>query len=146
MAFVSYEGAWPVPVRDGDRISSLHQALVSGDFFDVVGAQPVLGRGLRPEDDVVGAAPVVVLSHAAWQRQFGGTTDVLGRQFVLHGNGVTYTIVGVMPQGFDYPKGAGFWAALVPMRTLPGTDSTVADVDLIGRLRPGATPSPPGTS
>ena len=139
MAFVSYEGAWPVPIRDGDRISSLHQALVSGDFFDVVGAQPVLGRGLRPEDDVVGATPVVVLSHAAWQRQFGGTADVLGRQFVLHGNGVTYTIVGVMPQGFDYPKGSGFWAALVPMRTLPRTDSTVADVDLIGRLRPGTT-------
>ena len=136
-AFVTYEGAWPVPIRYGDRISNLHQALVSGDFFDVVGAAPLLGRGLRPEDDVVGARPVVVLSHGTWQHHFGGTPDVLGRQFILHANGVTYTIVGVMPQGFDYPRGAGFWASLVPMRTPAGSDTTVTDVDVIARLRPG---------
>jgi putative ABC transport system permease protein len=139
-AFATYEGAWPIPIRDGERISRLRQALVSGEFFDVLGGQPILGRALRAEDDVIGAAPVVVLSHAAWQRHFSGSTDVLGRQIVVHGNGVAYSIVGVMPQGFDYPRGADFWAALVPMRTTPGTDSTFADVDVVGRLRPGATP------
>lgn len=140
VAFASYEGAWPIPIRDGDRISRLRQALVSGEFFDVLGGRPILGRALRAEDDVIGAAPVVVLSHAAWQRHFGGSAEVLGRQIVVHGNGVAYRIVGVMPQGFDYPRGADFWTALVPMRTTPGTDSTIADVDLVGRLRPGATP------
>ncbi len=138
-AFATYEGAWPIPIRDGERISRLRQALVSGEFFDVLGGQPILGRALRAEDDVIGAAPVVVLSHTAWQRHFGGSADVLGRQIVVHGNGVAYNIVGVMPQGFDYPRGADFWAALVPVRTTPGTDSTFADVDLVGRLRPSAT-------
>src|SRR3989442_201463 len=56
----------------------------------------------------------------------------------MHGNGVAYTIVGVMPQGLDYPRGADIWARLVPARTRPATDSTVADVEVIGRLRPGA--------
>lgn len=138
-AFVSYEGAWPVPVRDGERIARLSQALVSGDFFDLLGGQPILGRGLRAEDDMIGAAPVVVLSHSAWQRHFGGSAEVLDRTIVLHGNGVAYRIVGVMPLGFDYPRGAEFWAPLVPMRTTPGTDSTIADVDVIGRLRAGTS-------
>src|SRR6266480_5373277 len=139
VAFSGYEGAWPRPIRDGERISRLRGALVSGEFFDVLGAQPVLGRALRAADDVVGAAPVVVLSHGIWQRQFGGDAKVLGRQIVTYGTGVAYTIVGVMPQGLDYPRGADMWAPLVPARTRPGTDSTVADVEVIGRLRPGAT-------
>src|SRR2546422_352399 len=138
VAFFGYEGAWPRPIRDGERISRLRGALVSGEFFDVLGAQPVLGRALHAADDVVGAAPVVVLSHGIWQRQFGGDAKVLGRQIVTYGTGVAYTIVGVMPQGLDYPRGADIWAPLVPARTRPGTDSTVADVEVIGRLRPGA--------
>jgi len=138
VAFFGYEGAWPRPIRDGERISRLRAALVSGEFFDVLGAQPVLGRALHAGDDVVGAAPVVVLSHGIWQRQFGGDAKVLGRQIVTYGTGVAYTIVGVMPQGLDYPRGADIWAPLVPARTRPGTDSTVADVEVIGRLRPGA--------
>src|SRR5438445_11876795 len=138
VAFFGYEGAWPRPIRDGERISRLRAALVSGEFFDVLGAQPVLGRALHAGDDVVGAAPVVVLSHGIWQRQFGGDPKVLGRQIVMHGNGVGYTIVGVIARGLDYPGGADIWAPLVPARTRPGTDSTVADVELIGRLRPGA--------
>src|SRR3989442_10781055 len=137
-AFFGYEGAWPRPIRDGERISRLHKALVSGEFFDVLGAQPVLGRALHAADDVIGAAPVLVLSHGVWQRQFGGDAKVLGRQIVMYGNGVAHTIVGVMPQGLDYPRGAEIWAPLVPARTRPGTDSTVADVEVIERLRPGA--------
>jgi predicted permease len=141
VAFSTYEGAWPQPIRDHGGVSRLRQALVSGDFFEVLGAAPVLGRALRPSDDVMGASPVVVLSHGAWLRQFGGDSAVLGRQIVLHGNGIAYTIVGVMPQGLDYPRGTDFWAPLVPARTKPGTDSTVADVDLIARLRLGVPTS-----
>src|SRR5947207_9014112 len=139
VAFFGYEGAWPMPIRDGERIARLRGAIVSGEFFDVLGAQPVLGRALHAADDVVGAAPVLVLSHGVWQRQFGGDANVLGRQIVMYGNGVAHTIVGVMPQGLDYPRGADMWRPLVPARTRPGTDSTVADVEVIGRLRPGAT-------
>ena len=77
IAFWTYEGAVPVAVRDGGELSRLRRALVSGDFLAVLGVEPVLGRMLRPEDDVRGAAPVLVLSHRAWQERYGGSADVV---------------------------------------------------------------------
>ena len=139
VGFFAYEGAWPTAIRDGEGITRLRRALVSGNYFDVVGARPVLGRALRPEDDVIGAAPVVVLSHAAWRTHFGGDSAAVGRSILLHEVGVMHTIVGVMPQGLDFPRGTELWAAIVPSRTQPGSDSTFAHVDVIGRLAEGAT-------
>jgi predicted permease len=132
VAFFSYYGAGPKPIRDGDQISRLRRALVSGDFFDVLGARPALGRALRPADDVTGAGPVAVLSHGAWQRRFGGDPGVLGRQILTYDEGVAYTIVGVMPRGLDYPRGTDFWAPVVPS-TIP------KDMYVIGRLAAGRT-------
>ena len=140
-AFAAYEGAWPTAFRDGENVRRLSRALVSGNYFDVLGAQPVLGRALRPNDDAIGAAPVVVLSHGAWRRHFGSDPRVIGRPLVLHENGSAHTIVGVMPAGLEYPRGADLWAALIPAKTRPGTDSTFAHVDIIGRLAPNATPA-----
>src|SRR5438874_41163 len=130
VAFFSYYGAGPKPIRDGDQISLLRRALVSGEFFDVLGARPLLGRALRAADDVTGAAPVLVLSYGAWQRRFGGDPHVLGRQVLTYDDGVAYTIVGVMPQGLDYPRGTDFWAPVVPS-TVP------KDLYVIGRLAVG---------
>ena len=130
-------GAAPLPIRDADQISRLRRALVSGEFFNVLGVRPELGRALRPEDDVYGAAPVIVLSYAAWQRRFGGDSHVLGRQLVMYEDGVPYTIVGVMPQGLDYPRGTDFWtpvAASIAPKGLP-----FISLHVIGRLAPRAT-------
>ena len=138
VAFSAYEGSWPTPIRDGDRIYRLRGALVSGEFFDVLGVQPVLGRALRPPDDVWGAAPVVVLSHGAWQRRFGGDPHVLGRQIVTYTDNVTHTIVGVMPQGLEYPRGTEVWAPI--MRAIPPKSLAFGAVYLIGRLAPGRRP------
>jgi putative ABC transport system permease protein len=138
-ALFLYNGAVPVPVRDGDRISRLRRALVSGEFFDVLGARALLGRALRPADDVRGAEPVAVLSHAVWQRRFNKDPGVLGRRVVLYGDGTPYTIVGVMPQGLDYPKGTDLWAPVVPSMS-PETLSLMAFY-VVGRLAPGATPA-----
>src|SRR5262245_382402 len=138
-ALFLYNGAVPVPVRDGDRISRLRRALVSGEFFEVLGARALLGRALRPADDVQGAEPVAVLSHAAWQRRFNRDPGVLGRRIVLYGDGTAYTIVGVMPQGLGYPKGTDFWAPVVPSMS-PETLSQMAFY-VIGRLVSGATPA-----
>lgn len=132
VAFFAYYGAGPKPIRDGDQISRLRRALVSGEFFDVLGAQPALGRTLRATDDVAGAAPVLVLSYGAWQRRFGGDPHVLGRQVLTYDDGVAYTIIGVMPRGLDYPSGTDFWAPVVPS-TIP------KDLYVIGRLAPGRT-------
>lgn len=132
LASFSYYGALSKPIRDGDEISRLSRALVSGEFFDVLGARPALGRALHATDDVSGAAPVAVLSYGAWQRRFGGDRAVLGRQLLTYDDGVAYTIVGVMPQGLDYPRGTDFWVPVVPS-TIP------KDMYVIGRLAPGAT-------
>ncbi len=138
-AFYGYEGAVPKPVLEGDQVTRLHRALVSGDFFSVLGTPPALGRALRPEDDRPGAAPVVVLSHRAWQARFGGSPDVLDRRIRMQDDGIDYRVVGVMPQGLEYPKGVDVWApvlAATPERNLP-----FVAVHLLGRLRDGAVPA-----
>ena len=139
VASVSYYGATPLPVLDGGELSRLRRSLVSGEFFGVLGAEPVLGRALRPEDDLRGAAPVLVLSHRAWRERFGGAADVLGRRIVMHGDGVAYTVVGVMPQGLDYPRGTDAWAAV--LAATPEREAQFIALNVIGRLAPGATPA-----
>lgn len=137
VAFVSYYGALPQPVRDGDRIARLRRSMVSGNFFDVLGAKPALGRALRSSDDARGAAPVVVLSYATWRERFAGDPHVLGRQLRTYGDDRSYTIVGVMPRGLEYPAGTDFWAPIVAPAS-PEQRSFIL-LDMVGRLRPGST-------
>jgi putative ABC transport system permease protein len=138
-ALFLYNGASPLPIREGDRVSRLRRALVSGEFFDVLGARAALGRALRPADDVRGAAPVLVLSDAAWRQRFNSDPHVLGRQVAMYGDGTPYTVVGVMPQGLDYPKGTDFWAPVVPSISPEGL--SLMGFYVLGRLTPGATPA-----
>jgi predicted permease len=75
-------------------------AIVSGNFFDVIGVRAQLGRVISPEDDKTpGAHPVAVISQGLWQRRFAGDANVVGRQLLLNGN--TFTVIGVLPPGFD---------------------------------------------
>jgi putative ABC transport system permease protein len=144
IGFVDYNGAWPRPIRDGDLIYRLRQGQVSGNYFDVLGARAVIGRPLRAEDDVVGAAPVMVLSFGAWQGRFGGDSAVIGRRVLLHDVGITYTVVGVMPQGLDYPLHTEFWIPIVPATTHGTADSSsTAAIHIVARLAPNATPAAP---
>lgn len=94
---------------------------------------------MRPDDDVAGAAPVVVLSHGAWQRVFGGDPRAVGRQLVMHETGAAHTIVGVMRPGLDHPRGADFWAPVVPNSRPLGDDPAYAELNVLGRLRPRAS-------
>jgi predicted permease len=137
--FFGYGGALLVPVRDGNSVFRVRQSLVSGGYFELLGVRPVLGRTLLPEDDVVGAAPVIVLSHGAWQRYFGGDPQVVGRRLVIHATGVAHSIVGVMPLGLDYPQGSDFWAPVIPNSGPLGDDPVYAELNVLGRLRSGAT-------
>jgi predicted permease len=138
-AFFGYEGASEIAARDGDRVTALRQTVVGGDFFGVLAARPALGRALGPDDDRFGSTPVAVLSYAAWQREFGGATSVIGRRVAVHETGRTYTIVGVMPQGLDYPRGTDFWVSVFPGN--PADVLATRSFDVIGRLVPGATPA-----
>ena len=78
---------------------TLRAALVSANFFSILGIQPTLGRGFLPEDDTrATAAPVVVLSHAVWQQRLASDPAIVGKALTL--NGRDYTVVGVAPAAF----------------------------------------------
>ena len=81
-----------------DRSRLAMGEVVTGNYFQVLGVQPALGRTLLPEDDVKGAPRVVVLSHRAWIRDFGASPAVIGQTLRIHGQ--SYSIVGVARAGF----------------------------------------------
>ncbi|MGH9386549.1 MAG: ABC transporter permease [Vicinamibacterales bacterium] len=73
--------------------------LVSGNYFDVIGLKPAAGRLFTAEDDKTpGAHPVLVLSHAYWQRRFAGDLSIVGREVSI--NNTPMTVIGVAPEGF----------------------------------------------
>ncbi|HEV2287432.1 MAG TPA: ABC transporter permease [Candidatus Acidoferrales bacterium] len=73
---------------------------ISAGFFSTLGVNPILGRAFRPEDDQLGAAPVVILGGGLWQRRFASSPDIIGKSIVL--NGASYTIIGVIPPSFTF--------------------------------------------
>jgi putative ABC transport system permease protein len=87
-----------------ERISG---ARVASSFFAVMGVTPTMGRTFLPEDDVVGKAGVVVLGYGLWTRRFGSDPQVLGKSLTLDGQ--SYRVVGVMQDGFQFPRGVDLW-------------------------------------
>ena len=140
VAAAGYNGALPSVAVESGATTRIRTAPVSGDFFRVLGVSPALGRALEPGDDRPGTANVLVLSHGLWQRRYGGARDVVGHLLTIDGK--PFSIVGVAPPGLDYPRGAEAWMSLGGFAsTLAGTPfgEAVRDLDLVGRLRPGAT-------
>jgi len=88
----------PLNLRTGSGPERVWGLLVSGNYFDVLGLAPALGRGFDPEDRVPEANPVAVFSYAYWQRHFSADPAIVGRSVVL--NGRAFTVVGVAPEGF----------------------------------------------
>jgi predicted permease len=132
---------WPVVLELADAPIRISSAGVSASFFDTLGVAPALGRALTPEDDHPNAAQVVVLSHAAWVRLFGGDASVVGRTIQLNG---WFTVVGVMPRDFDYPRGTDVWLPVSPILAAASRQDVDAFRDVgvlfvIGRLRDGVT-------
>src|SRR3982751_4141514 len=77
---VAHWGAPPAPIVDGDRPLVINRTTVTGNFFDILGARPLLGRLIRPSDEEPGAESVVVLSYGAWKRYFAGDTAIVGKR------------------------------------------------------------------
>src|SRR5262249_25482939 len=105
--------------NDG-QAERIETAVTSGNFFEVLGAQPQAGRLFAPADEQAGHAPVVVLSHKLWLKRFGGAADAIGQQLTLDGKG--YTVVGVAPAGFQYPNKTELW--FPPLRLAPEINET----------------------
>jgi putative ABC transport system permease protein len=94
----------------GDQPESLTGIATSASLFSVLGVQPAIGRDFFAEEDAPGRNRVVILSQGLWQRRFGGDKDILDKPIQL--NGESYTVIGVMPQGFQYPDTAEMWVPL----------------------------------
>jgi predicted permease len=137
VAGVEYTGAGPVVMVEGGSASYISTASVTGDFFDVLGVEPMLGRALNRTDGVTGAENVLVLTHRVWERRYGGSRDVIGRRVTVGER--SFTIIGVMPPDVEYPRGVEAWMTVAAHTSILTNPAFRVDVDLIARLRPGAT-------
>src|SRR6266480_3386473 len=111
---------------------------VTWNFFDTLGAEPILGRTFTPDDDRSGSPHVVILSEGLWQGRYDGDPKIIGRNITIGGE--AYTVVGVMPGKFQFPLMgiANLWTPLAL------TDKQRADrggswLPAFGRLKPGVT-------
>jgi hypothetical protein len=111
---------------------------VSANFFSVLGLPPALGRTFADEEDRPGGASVVIVSHDFWQQRLGGRADALGSTLPI--DGVTHTVVGVMPKAFRHPYRANVWLPLAISMT-PGAPNSGHYLYGVGRMRPGLTAS-----
>lgn len=91
-----------VLAREGGDPVQLDAARVSRGIFDVLGVQPVVGRGFTPEEDAPDGPPAAIVTHGFWQGAFGGDPDLLGRAVRL--DGVPVPVVGVLPPGIAFPN------------------------------------------
>jgi putative ABC transport system permease protein len=134
------------PTATTDMVEGLY---ASGGMFDMLGVPAVLGRTFTERDDVHGGGPdgpVAVISHAMWQRRYGGATDVVGK--ILSIERVPFTIVGVAPKGFFGPDVGRSFDVAVPLGTEPlvRRDDSALDgrttwwMNIMARLKPGQTP------
>jgi len=136
----------PMSISHESRNERIWGYLVSGNYFDVLGVQPFLGRYFTPEEDrTPGAYPLAVISYGCWQKRFASDRGIVGRALSL--NGRTFTVIGVAPQGFNGTEVAYGPEIFVPMAMAhevePGSnwlESRDSDnLFAVGRLKPGVT-------
>jgi predicted permease len=108
---------------------------VSADLFPTLGVAARLGRTLLPEDDRPGGPHVVVISDGFWRSRFGADTGAVGRSVTLGGE--PYTVVGVMPPGFELPTWSGDLIAPLALDEQTAQLRAVRFLTLVGRLKPG---------
>jgi putative ABC transport system permease protein len=119
--------------REPERV---HGAEVTSGYAATLAVSPVAGRPLTADDEKPDAAPVALIGFDLWQRRFGGRAEAIGS--TLQTDGDAYTIVGIMPRGFDIPSGASVWTAnRNRLDTLPLAQRAATTHAMIARLRPG---------
>ena len=119
-----------------DAVTVVQTGMVMAGFFPVIGVPPALGRVFTESEEVAGT-PVIVLGDRLWRAMFAADPAVIGRQVEL--NEEPYTIVGVMPSGFDYPMGAVHPDAFLPLSRRDYCCGRLGSQAAIARIRPGVT-------
>jgi predicted permease len=142
------------PISFGNNVRSevVLGAIVSANYFDVLGINPSFGRTFLPEEDrTPGAHPVVVLNHSFWQSRFNSDRTLVGQMIVL--NNRRFTVVGIAPPGFDGespPMKVSLWIPVMMMSTMrwepreslthdPLSNRQYENFSAIGRLKQGVS-------
>ncbi len=116
----------------------LESAKVSGSFFSVLGAQAAVGRVLSEGDDVLNGPKTVVISDRLWRERFNADPTLIGQSITL--SEANYTVIGVMPAKFEFPKGVDLW---LPFKTVVEARMTerygATFLTAVGRLKAGVT-------
>jgi predicted permease len=133
---------WSVTMRETNDASRINLGLVTGNFFEVMGLDAILGRVTRPDgDDGPGVPPVAVLTHDFWQRRFSGDSAILGRQLRLEGKSVT--VIGVLEPAPYFPDRVDAFTNMVVsdhhLSAQMVTGRSHRMTEMIARLAPDAT-------
>jgi len=139
-SFEQVAAFWPYQASNlyfGGEPERIPSAAVSHELFQVLATPPLIGRTFLPQEDSPGNDQVVVISHALWRRRFGSDPHLVGS--ALRIDGKSYTVVGVMPEGFSFPERAEMW---LPIAFSPDETKNRAAhiVHVIGRMKPGLRP------
>ena len=136
----------PLNLGHGEKPERVWAGIVSGNYFDVLGVKPLIGRMFLPEEDrTPNTHPVAVIGYGLWQRRFGGDPNVVGRKITL--NERDFTIIGVTPKDFGSPF-AGLaldvWTPVMMKDYVARPHFSLTDrgsrwLMVMGRLKPGAT-------
>src|SRR5215469_7416504 len=125
-------------LRGNTEAEDVHAAAVSPGFFETLGTVPILGRGPSAEESRAGGPAVVLLNYGFWQRHFGGDANVIGESLDLDDR--SYTVIGVMPRGFDYPTLTQAWVPLdLDPETAPMPQRVTHAYIFVARLRGGVS-------
>jgi putative ABC transport system permease protein len=127
--------AWDEINLTGDGHPQKIQAFqISANLFEMLGVQPQLGRGFVSEEEQPGRDQEVILGHALWEQHYASDEHILGKS--IKADGKSYTVVGVMPKGFDFPLPAEAWVPLaIDAKERERRDNRWLWV--LGRLKPG---------
>jgi len=111
---------------------------VTANLFTLLGVQPILGRSFLPAEDRPGENDKVLLGYVVWRRRFSSDPGIVGKSVAISGR--AYTVVGVMPPGFEFPRGEQLWVPYA-LEIAPNKESrNVRNLEVIARLKAGVSP------
>ena len=136
-AYGAYSGTLANLSDEGQPPERYNGAYVTANTFGVLGVRPVSGRSFVPDDDRVGAPVVALIGHKVWVNRYGSNPSVIGRTVRI--NDVPTTIIGVVPEGFQFPFNTDVWIPLHQINGLLEQKRNSRPLQTFGHLAPGVT-------
>ena len=130
---------WNLTLTGAGEPEPIQGLFVSANLFELLRVSPARGRNFNVEEDRIGGTPVAIISHALWERRFGGDQNIIGKPITV--SGLNTTIIGVMPPNFQFLEPAAeLWAPLA-QNQFASSARNVRLLSVVGRLNDGAQPA-----